>query len=429
MPLEQKYRPLRFPRKARKGGKKLGPFSNSGCMIPNVPTFPLIAFVHVPKTGGSTVNKLLHLCSPRGLAHVHSEPFSDAGAFLDLASDCDWLSGHFRRDEFAAKLIWLDRPVDYFASVREPSAQLVSALNWQFEILSEGIEFFLGYPLQSQAVMAEVTSTDFSNLSAVMALLLNPANTFFLNVQSRYVLGEDFAWISDSEKVRRLKAYRFIATEDLFPALYSAFGFAEVPPLAGDFRENVASNYHFDTKIFQTPELQAFLACHHRHDFRLYELVRQTVWSAQKRRLSRPTYNFVTPHNFDESNYLAANPDVAMCVRNNVFPSGRDHFYRFGNAEGRRQLVRSPLLQKPLSIGKQQGSWFKKKRILIRNAHKTRLKKEPARRWHGDEEARFSSYFAYGHADQEPAAPRRNRRRKQRPCRAEAKEDLTFPSN
>lgn len=182
MPLEQKYRPLRFPRKARKGGKKLGPFSNSGCMIPNVPTFPLIAFVHVPKTGGSTVNKLLHLCSPRGLAHVHSEPFSDAGAFLDLASDCDWLSGHFRRDEFAAKLIWLDRPVDYFASVREPSAQLVSALNWQFEILSEGIEFFLGYPLQSQAVMAEVTSTDFSNLSAVMALLLNPANTFFLNL-------------------------------------------------------------------------------------------------------------------------------------------------------------------------------------------------------------------------------------------------------
>jgi hypothetical protein len=268
--------------------------------------------------------------------------------------------------------------------------------------------------------MAEVTSTDFSNLSAVMALLLNPTNAFFLNTQSRYILGEDFAWISDSEKMRRLKAYRFIATEDSFPAFYGAFGFAEIPPLAGDFRENAASNYHFDTKIFQTPELQAFLAYHHRHDFSLYELVRQTIWSGQKRRLSRPTYTFVTPDNFDESNYLAANPDVAMCVRNNVFPSGRDHFYRFGNAEGRRQLFeslplsRASLSQKPLCGGKQQGSWFKKKRILLRNVHKARLRNERARRWNGDEEARFSSYFAYGHADHEPAASRLNRRRKRR---------------
>ena len=29
--------------------------------------YPLIVFVHVPKTAGSTVKKVLHYCTPRGL--------------------------------------------------------------------------------------------------------------------------------------------------------------------------------------------------------------------------------------------------------------------------------------------------------------------------------------------------------------------------
>jgi hypothetical protein len=70
---------------------------------------PLLAFVHVPKTAGSTVNAVLDLCSPRGLSHC--EVIFHTDAFLDHASDCDWLSGHIGRDFFAGRLSWLNRRI------------------------------------------------------------------------------------------------------------------------------------------------------------------------------------------------------------------------------------------------------------------------------------------------------------------------------
>ena len=53
--------------------------------------------------------------------------------FLDHARNSDWIAGHVPRDDMANGLIWLDRPVEYFSSVREPVSQLISHLNWSFE--------------------------------------------------------------------------------------------------------------------------------------------------------------------------------------------------------------------------------------------------------------------------------------------------------
>jgi SAM-dependent methyltransferase len=47
-----------------------------------------------------------------------------------------------------------------------------------------------------------------------------------------------------------------------------------------------------------------------------------------------------TPENFDESGYLAANPDVAEAVRAGQFRNGRQHFEGHGRREGR--LIRFP---------------------------------------------------------------------------------------
>src|SRR5436309_13436603 len=47
-----------------------------------------------------------------------------------------------------------------------------------------------------------------------------------------------------------------------------------------------------------------------------------------------------TPDNFDESGYLAANPDVAEAVRKGQFKSGRQHFDGHGLKE--RRLIRFP---------------------------------------------------------------------------------------
>jgi hypothetical protein len=300
---------------------------------------PLLVFVHVPKTAGSTVNAVLGLCSPRGLRQCEGIFHTDA--FLGHAADGDWVSGHIGRDAIARRLIWLNRPVEYFATTREPIAQLLSSLNWHFEIAHRGTESFLARSVAAQHNSAEVQATDFSQLYAVMALLLKHGDGF-LNCQARYILGADFESIAGSEITRRLNSYCYIATEQTLADLYQAFGFAEIPRDADVRRENAAAKYHFDTTIFKTPELRAFLAYHHRHDIALYDLVRQTSWSAQGRRPFRPAFPIVTPEDYDEQAYIDANPDVAAAVRANGFQSGRDHFDAFGRAEGRRKLVPPP---------------------------------------------------------------------------------------
>jgi hypothetical protein len=301
---------------------------------------PLIAFVHVPKTAGSTVNAVLALCSPRGLSHC--EAILDTNAFLGHASDGDWLSGHIGRDVLAGRLIWLNRPVEYFASVREPIAQLLSALNWHFEISHRGTESLLAHSVAAQRFIAEVQATDFTRLYSIMALLLKP-DSGFLNCQARYILGADFETITVDEKARRLNSYCYIATEETLPDLYQAFGFAEIPRDANDLHENASSKYYFDATIFKTSELRELLAFHHRHDFALYDMVRRTSWSAQGRRPFRPAFPIVTPENYDEQAYIDGNPDLVTGLRANGFRSGREHFEVFGRAEGRRKLVPPPV--------------------------------------------------------------------------------------
>ena len=46
--------------------------------------YPLLVYVHVPKTAGSTIKKILGLSSPRGNAYVEQIIYNSA-AFLELA--------------------------------------------------------------------------------------------------------------------------------------------------------------------------------------------------------------------------------------------------------------------------------------------------------------------------------------------------------
>jgi hypothetical protein len=311
----------------------------------DVERFPLIVYVHVPKTAGSTVNKVLWLCSHRGQGHCEEIP---RPKLLEAARRFDWLSGHLGREGFASSLVWLDRPIEYFAAVREPVSQLLSHLNWTFEIYNRGQEFFLAHPRKSQLISNDVRATDFSNASSVMALLLRYKG-IFLNGQATTILGSNFDTISESEAARRVASYTYIATEQDLPALYRAFGFAALPKQVNELRENIAKEYYFDTAIFRSKMLD-FLAEHHRHDFRLYDCARQCSPPSEGRRPFRPAFPFVTADNYEEESYLANNPDVAKTLkRHRTWRSGYDHFVMYGHAEQRRQLIMpsSPSGQEP----------------------------------------------------------------------------------
>ncbi len=247
--------------------------------------FPLIVFVHVPKTAGSTVNKYLWFCSQRG--HEHCEVF-ERSKLIEIARDDDWLSGHLPRDSFASFLLKLDRPIEYFSIVRDPISQLVSHLNWQFEIYARGPKFFSSHPAKSQSISNEVRATDFSKASSIIEMLLRNAKPF-LNMQASIILGADFKTISESEIVRRITSYSYIGTDKNLTGLFRAFGFAKLPEQKNELRENVAQNYHFDTNIFRSGELLDFLAHHHQHDYRLYAYVSQASWSTEGRLPFRTT--------------------------------------------------------------------------------------------------------------------------------------------
>lgn len=296
--------------------------------------FPLIVFVHVPKTGGSTVNEMLLSCSHRGRKDCHLIP----GLKLEsIARSSDWLSGHIERNQFSHALSGLDRPIEYFTAVREPVAQLISHLNFQFEIYYRGPLYFFRFPRTIQLMSEQVRRTDFSKAESIIALLLSLRG--FLNLQARMVLGSDYAVISGGEAARRLAAYTFIALNENLESLYPAFGFARLPERVGKLRENEASKYHFDPAIFQSEEIQSFLAEHHAHDFRLYERIRKISWPAESRRPCRPVFLEVTEDNYDEEAYLAFNPDVANALKGHrTWRIGYDHYKAHGHAEPRRQV-------------------------------------------------------------------------------------------
>lgn len=302
--------------------------------------FPLIVYIHVPKTAGSTIKRVLQACTPRGDGNVQFV-ISDKAALLNLARNADWIGGHVPRDDVANCLTWLNRPIEYYASVREPVAQLVSNLNYSFERFSHG-GYYRQLSRDDHCLDAAVMSTDFSNPAAIMNLLLEHASTY-LNIQSRFVLGADFDVIPQDEIARRLATYTYVVTENNLSKLYRAFGFAQLPESADGIRANVAQRY-LNARLFDSPQLQAFLAYYHRHDLRLYAMVRETSWSAEGRRPFRPALQdqgLFTFENFDEQEYLFSHADVAAAVKYGDYPSGRAHFEICGHKENRaiRQLA------------------------------------------------------------------------------------------
>ncbi len=298
--------------------------------------YPLIVYLHVPKTAGSTITKILSLCTPAENNNVLFT-INDRVAFIDLARKIHWIGGHVDHDSVAKGLIWVNRPIEYFSSVREPKAQITSYLNWSFEKYYRSNYYDL-HQRAEQHLDADVRSTDYSNPDAVINLLLRNSD-LFLNVQSKYVLGADFAEISDDEVARRLAKYTYVANEYDLPRLYRAFGFAQLPDAVDDIRDNVAK-YHFNVQVFDSPQLRDFLAHHLKHDLRLYAAVRSVSWSAADRRPFRPAWlprQVFTLDNFDEQAYLASNPDIAADVERGVWESGLAHFKAFGYGENRMQ--------------------------------------------------------------------------------------------
>lgn len=224
-------------------------------------TGPLLVFVHVPKSGGSAVNRMLAAQMPDGLPHCQRLKGRQASLTRALTG-ADWVSGHVPFPWFRDMLgKATGRPLRFATCLRDPAAQVASHYNWLIRIRQRPVRF-LRYPKEIRQLSHRIANSDNTSARTVIANL-KAGPTLFLNVQSRYVLGPR----GTVEDV--LPAYAAIGTSDDTPGLVARLTGTRVRPL----RDN-DSPYHFDPAVFRTPQLTEFLSRENARDVALYRHVR-----------------------------------------------------------------------------------------------------------------------------------------------------------
>lgn len=230
---------------------------------------PLIAFVHIPKNAGSTVNRLLMDWDDRGNAHCESVTRKGSAYLSSHLDKLKWISGHLSLPKFKEELRpHTARRIDFFTLLREPVAQVASHYNWLIEIFHRGKSFYNGHPENIRAISSRIRAADNSDPHAVIGLL-SDYRGLFLNPQSRYALGPNASGLTTPELMRRIDEYAFIGAErDMAKLIEKATGHS--PEFS--YSEN-SSRYHFDRDVFTSPELARFLKENNADDMKLYDCV------------------------------------------------------------------------------------------------------------------------------------------------------------
>ncbi|WP_289043988.1 hypothetical protein [uncultured Aliiroseovarius sp.] len=230
---------------------------------------PITAFIHVPKTAGSTVNSYLQQSGTAGVAHVEAL-FKQPDKVKSAIARYRWVSGHVTFPKMRATLSKASRrKVRYFTAIRSPDKQIMSHLNWLIEIYHKGGKFYDNHPPAVKRISERIRTSDTSD-PRVIVELLNSAQGLFLNCQSRFVLGPDRGNLSHDEMAQRLEVYEMIGTEGTLPLLIERISGIEYQDSE---RKNV-SPYHFPAEVFRDSFVVDYLRERNAADEALYEYVK-----------------------------------------------------------------------------------------------------------------------------------------------------------
>lgn len=141
-----------------------------------------LVFFHIPKTGGSSVSKVLEQkCQGLWLKNAHLNQLSQK----EFVSN-DYFSGHFTRQEFMA---WASQneiqlnAVKFLTVIRHPLDQLLSNLSFPYELASR--EYPVSEPWMKDMLLANPFSAE--EIARVLA-----DHPWILNLQWQYlVTGSD----------------------------------------------------------------------------------------------------------------------------------------------------------------------------------------------------------------------------------------------
>lgn len=227
---------------------------------------PLLFFVHVPKTAGSTVNS--YLAESRAQGRSHCEAFIHDEAILKQeALSCDWLSGHVDLSK-AERLLSAatQRPVAYYTCMRQPTKHVISHYNWLIEIFRRGPAFYEAHPPNIKAISERIRNSR-TDASSIVANL-HAFGDLFLNLQSRIILGHKFNW-NAGHLHQRLDRYELVTDSNDIASLVKAMTGSALPVL----RHENASQYEFDPSVFDSSVLVEFLRKRNTLDEILYRTI------------------------------------------------------------------------------------------------------------------------------------------------------------
>lgn len=227
---------------------------------------PLIFFVHVPKTAGSTVNSYLKEYSPKGAAHCE-EFINDEARMREMANVSDWLSGHIDLSTAEERLAAVtDRPIHYFSCVRDPFEHVVSHYNWLVEIQMRGDAFFNNHPQAVRNISHAIRKNSASTDEIIKNIQAHPI--LFLNYQSKFILGKNFNW-NAGQIVGRLSKYKMVSTNESVANLVNKMTGVVVESTR---RINVGGS-HVPIELFDNPKFKSFLRRRNLLDSIVYRLV------------------------------------------------------------------------------------------------------------------------------------------------------------
>ncbi len=235
---------------------------------------PLVVFIHIPKTAGSSVNAALTRHFARG--HEHCEHImSDTARLREVAGRVDWISGHVPLHLMRGRLMQVtDRPLRFFSVLREPLGQVRSHYNWLIEIFKKGRGFYNSHSDAIKMISQQLRASDNSDPEVIIKNL-DAYSGLFLNTQAGLLLGKNFNWNS-GKVLKHLGKYEFIAAPNHLDDLLTRMCGRPQPALP---RHNVA-RYHFDPDIFATPRLRNFLMRRNFLDQMVFQIARAPLMRA-----------------------------------------------------------------------------------------------------------------------------------------------------
>lgn len=159
-----------------------------------------IFFLHVPKTGGSSISEMFESNHENAHCERFFYPNLESGYDddFDQIKKFDFMSGHIRLKSFVERLNTKDYFV--FTFIRNPLEQFISHFNWLYEIRNKTEDFFNNHPKRIKKISDDIFNLDLEDINNVINLL--EKYIIFQNHQSKHIL--------INNDIKSLKYYDYI---------------------------------------------------------------------------------------------------------------------------------------------------------------------------------------------------------------------------